>query len=109
MFARVNVARVNVDRVNVARVNVARVIVARLNVARVNVARISVACLIRMRFTKQFGCKTSPKVCNKVTNFWGKFHPQSFCETYPRRSYLNGRKQHSEQRTRMGGFYRHLI
>ena len=36
-----------------------------------------------VRFTKQFGGKTAPKVCNKVTNFWGKFHPQTFCETHP--------------------------
>ena len=34
-----------------------------------------------VRFTKQFGGKTAPKVCNKVTNLGGKFQPQTFCET----------------------------
>ena len=28
-----------------------------------------------LRFTKQCGCKTAPKVCNKVTNLGGKFPP----------------------------------
>ena len=36
-----------------------------------------------VRFTKQFGGKTAPKVCNKVTNFGGRFHPKTFCETHP--------------------------
>ena len=30
------------------------------------------------------GVKTAPKVCNKVTNLGGKFHPQTFCETHQR-------------------------
>ena len=29
-----------------------------------------------VRFTKQFGGKTAPKVCNKVANFGEKFHPK---------------------------------
>ena len=36
-----------------------------------------------VRFTKQFGGKTAPKVCKKVTNLGGKFRPQTFCETHP--------------------------
>ena len=37
-----------------------------------------------VRFTKEFGGHTSPKLCNKSTNLGGGFTPKLFRETHPR-------------------------